>query len=410
MTILRFGADELPLPARLQGLPVLATDEPQPLADPSAALSEALAHPQGGPSLPDFVRGCKRVGVVLPDGTRPLPTALVEGLLAALQVRGVPIIVRVANGTHRRTSEAEHRKLLGRFFGKVETGDRAADDAAAHLSLPGGPDAPAARSIDRSAAQCDALVLMGPAAFHYLAGFGGAGKLVAPGLADRATAEYIHSACLAPEGGRHPKARAGTIDSPLRARLEEICRCAPKQFYVIPLLDSAYRPAAIFSGEREAAFRASCEALALHYGVACRRYQTLIVSAGGNPYDIDFVQAHKAWEMAAAACKEGGNIVWIARCPEGLPPRHAAFLAKHRTASHMEAALRQRFDIAAHTVWAARLKAEKSRVVALTEMSAEIVTGLGMQKAESLADALARVPLDDAAILPLGSRFLPVAG
>ena len=289
-------------------------------------------------------------------------------------------------------------------------GDRLADDPLAHATLsPSGPDAPAARSIDRLAAESDALVLMGPASFHYLAGFGGGGKLVAPGLSDRATAEHIHAACLASQGGRHPDARPGAVDNPLRHRLEEVCRCAPKQFYVVPLLDSSYRPVALFAGERQAAFKASCEALARDYGVACRRYQTIVVSAGGHPYDVDFVQAHKAWEMARAACLEGGNIVWIARCPEGLPPRHTSFLAQHKTAQDMEAALRERFDIAAHTVWAARLKAEKTHVVALTEMPNEIVSALGMRKAESLEKALDWVPLDDAAVLPLGSRFLPIA-
>jgi lactate racemase len=414
VTTLRFGLDSLPPSPRLAGLPVLAAAEPPPLADPAAALAHCLSHPQAGPALSEFVAGCRKVCVVLPDGTRPLPTALVEELLAALA--GVPeVLVRVANGTHRRTARDEHQKLLGRFFGKVEVGDRLADDPSAHAVLPGplsplSPHPHRPPAIDRLAAESDALVLMGPAAFHYLAGFGGGGKLVAPGLADRATAEHIHGACLSPSGGRHPDARPGAVDSPLRARLEEVCRRAPKQFYVVPLLDSSYRAVSLFAGERQAAFAASCEALAKGWGVPCRRYQTVIVSAGGHPYDVDFVQAHKAWEMARAACQDGGHIVWIARCPEGLPARHASFLAQHRTAQAMEAALRQRFDIAAHTVWAARLKAESAKVVAVTELADEVVSALGMRKAESLEKALDCVPLDDAAVLPFGSRFLPIGG
>ena len=407
MTVLRFGADVLQLPRSAEGLAVLSREEPACLANPSAALREALANPCAGPPLAEHVRGCRKVALVLPDGTRPLPTSLVEGVLEALA--GAPTIVRIANGTHRRTSPEEHQRLLGRFFGKVEVGDRACDNPAAHATLPAADAEAPARSIDRLAAECDALVLLGPASFHYLAGFGGGGKLLAPGLADRATAGHIHSACLSAGGGRHPDARLGAIDSPLRLRLKAIRRCAPKQFYVIPLLDSSQRPIAIFAGERQAALQASGEALLKSHGVPCRRYRTVIAGAGGHPYDVDFVQAHKAWETAAAACRPGGNIVWIARCPEGLPARHAAFLQRHRTAKEMEAALREEFDIAAHTVWAARLKAEGSRVVALTDLSAPIVRALGMQKAETLEEALDAVPLDDAAILPSGARFLPIA-
>jgi nickel-dependent lactate racemase len=387
----------------VEGLVALTREEPAPLGDPLAALREALTRPVAGPSLAEHVAGRRKVGVILPDGTRPLPTMLVEGLLDALGA--VPKVVRIANGTHRRTTPAEHQSMLGRHFSKVEVGDRATDDPAGHVALPGSD-----RSIDRVAAECDALVLMGPMAFHYLAGFGGGGKLVAPGLSDRATAEFVHSACLAPEGGRHPLAKAGVVEgNPLRERLEAVCRAAPPQFYVIPLLDSAYRPVAFFTGERNAAFQAAARALSDSYGVSCARHSTVIACAGGHPYDIDFVQAHKAWEMANAACKPGGTILWIARCPEGLPNRHRAFLEKHRTAREMEKALRERFDIAAHTVWAARAKAEQQRVLALTEMPREVVTALGMEKVEGLDAALRSMSLEDAVLLPLGSRFLPVA-
>ncbi|MGC4117690.1 MAG: lactate racemase domain-containing protein [Myxococcales bacterium] len=406
MLSIRYGTETLPLPPSVEGLAVLAREEPPPLADPLAALRAALNQPVAGPTLEQHLAGRRRVGVVLPDGTRPLPTMLIEELLDALGT--VPQAVRIANGTHRRTTPAEHQAMLGRHFGKVEVGDRATDDPASHIAL-SAPDRSIAASIDRVAAGCDALVLMGPMAFHYLAGFGGGGKLIAPGLSDRATAEFVHSACLAAEGGRHPLARAGVIEgNPLRDRLEIVCRAAPPQFYVIPLLDSAYRPVAFFAGERSATFRAAAQALSAAYGVGCRRHSTVIACAGGHPYDIDFVQAHKAWEMANAACKPGGTIVWVARCPEGLPPRHRAFLEKHRTAAAMESALRERFDIAAHTVWAARAKGEQRRVLAVTELPREVVTGLGMEPTESLEAALRSVSLDDALLLPLGSRFLPI--
>ncbi len=177
---------------------------------------------------------------------------------------------------------------------------------------------------------------------------------------------------------------------------------------MVPVLDSAYRTVALFAGDRVEAFEAASRWLRAHYGVPCRRASTVIACAGGAPYDQDFVQAHKAWEMATLAAKPGGTIVWVARCPEGLPGRHRAFLDQHPTASAMEQALRARFDIAAHTVWAARLKAERQRVVAVTAMEPALVEALGMEPAASLEDALNRVPLEDVAVLPWGARFLPV--
>jgi nickel-dependent lactate racemase len=329
-----------------------------------------------------------------------MPAVLVEALLD--QMGEVPVRVRIANGTHRRIRQSEQRLLLGRAWGKAEVGDRDCDDPGAHATVGGWA------RLDSHAAAADALVLMGPVSFHYLAGFGGGGKLIAPGLVDRATAEQIHSACLAPSGGRHPSARAGVREgNPLRQRIEQVCRLAPPQFFVLPVLDSQGRVTHLFAGERAAAFAAACAALEAGWSVPCARYSTLVVSAGGAPYDIDFVQAHKALEAASAACKPGGTLVLVAQCAEGLPPRHRAFLEKNSSAARMEAALREQFDIAAHTVWAAREKAERFRIIAVTRMERALVEALGMEWADSLQHALDRVALDDAALLPFGARFLP---
>lgn len=394
------GSRGLELPRAFKGLEVLAGGEPPPLADPPEALKAAVRAPVAGKSLEAFARG-RRVVVVLPDATRSMPTPLVEALLAELG--GDCAEVRIANGTHRQTTVEERRGLLGRFFGAVPAGDRLADDPSAHVGLPGSP-----ARLDARALESDALVLMGPPSFHYLAGFGGGGKLVAPGLADRATAERIHAACLAPEGGRHPKARAGILEeNPLREQIEAICRRAPEQFYVLPLQDAAGRPTRIVAGERGAAFGAAAELLRTHYGLRCRRYPAVVASAGGAPYDLDFVQGHKALEAAAEACEPGGAILFVAECSEGLPARHRAFLAANPDAKAMERSLRVRFDIAGHTVWAARAKAERFRIFALTSMPRPLVEALGMTPVDSLDQAAARADFRGGALLPFGARFLP---
>jgi nickel-dependent lactate racemase len=394
-----FGTDQLPLPPAARELPLIARDEPAAASDAILELRQAVGRPVSGPSLDEFAAG-RRLTLVVPDATRPLPGGFAEHLIAEL---GSSLTrVRVANGTHRRTTEAEHRAVLGRWFGKVPIGDRDCEDPSAHRAC--GPV-----QLDAAALDADALVLVGPASFHYLAGFGGGGKLIAPGLADRGGAELVHRACLAPGGGRHPGARAGVAQgNPLREQIEQICQCAPPQLYVIPLLDSRGRVTRVVAGERRAAFAESCRALLDGWGVPCRRFSTVIASSGGHPYDVDFVQAHKALEAAAAACRPGGTIVWVARCPEGMPARHRAFLEQHKTAGAMEKRLRERFDIAAHTVWAAREKAERLRIRAVTGLAADLVRALGMEPFESLPAALDDLDLDDAALLPFGARFLPL--
>ena len=43
----------------------------------------------------------------------------------------------------------------------------------------------------------------------------------------------------------------------------------------------------------------------------------VIVSCGGLPYDINMIQAHKALDMAAHACVDGGTIIFLAECIDG---------------------------------------------------------------------------------------------
>lgn len=336
--------------------------------------------------------------MVVPDATRRIPCALLERTLELLGPART--FVRVANGTHRRSTPAEHRGILGRHSGAVETGDRSADDASAHRAV-------GDFALDARALGADLLVVMGPLSFHYLAGFGGGGKLLRARLGRPGTAECVHSACLAPGGDRHPNARASLLESnPLRERVEQVCATAPRQFHLLLLLDSKGRVIEVVAGERIPAHQA---AWAGAYCVPASRHEVVVVSAGGAPFDSDFVQAHKALEAATAAVRPCGTIVLLARCAEGLPRRHRDFLARHPTAAYMERALRERFDIAGHTVWAAREKAERLHIVLVGEMDRSLVQALGMEPAASLAQALAGIDPSRVALLPFGARFLPMA-
>lgn len=401
MHALHIGTGFVPLPEPFTRSPALARPEPDPIPDVSGTVRELLARPTGGPPLAEFLGELRKLTVVIPDATRRVPVELVEAVLEALGER--PFAVRVANGTHRRATADEQQAMLGRFFGQVPHGDRHADDPFAHRALPG-IDA----RLDVQGAAAEALLLIGAVSFHYLAGFGGGGKLLAPGLADRRTAEWIHRACLG-DSGRYPLAQPGVLaGNPLQERIDTICRHAPPQFYVQAVLDSRGRCVALFTGERTAAHGAAARFLLDHYGTPSRRHPSVLVSAGGAPWDLDFIQAHKALEVAAAVCEPGGTLVWLAECREGMPERHRAFLEAHADAASMERSLRARFDIAGHTVWAARLKAEHFRIRAVTSLPEAQVRALGMEPFSSLEAALQGLSADETLILPYGARFLPL--
>lgn len=417
MDALRFGAGELPLPLAWRRLASLAGEDPAPLPDPAATLAGALSRPLGAPGLATFVEPGDRVAVVVPDATRSAALELtLPAVLAAVHAAGPSeVLVRIANGTHRRATAAELARLAA-LAGGAPVGDRDADDPAAHEAL-GRSGAGVAR-IDREAARADKLVLVGAISFHYLAGFGGGGKLLAPGLADRATALAIHRRCLADPGpGRHPAARPGVLEgNPLQEAIAGILALAPPAFLVQVALTRGKRPAAFFAG---AVGPAHAAAASFHRRAHERRVgdalDLVVASAGGNPSDLNLYQAHKALEAACRAVRPGGAVVLAAACPEGLgADALAEAVARWPTPDAHEAALRTEFGVARHTALALRRKTAAARCVLVSRgVEPDVARALGFTPAADLEEAARIVagwdPGPRAALLPDGATTLPRA-
>jgi nickel-dependent lactate racemase len=100
---------------------------------------------------------------------------------------------------------------------------------------------------------------------------------------------------------------------------ERVAALINPAFLVNAIVDERGRPEQIFAGDWRAAHRAACEAYAASHAQSIpEKREVVIVSCGGSPYDINMIQAHKALDMAAHACVEGGTIVLLAECADGL--------------------------------------------------------------------------------------------
>lgn len=409
--MLRLGTTSLTLPAHLAGARVVEAKEPPALPAPEEALRSALDRPQAGPTLAAFVEPGDRVAVIVPDETRAAALEVcLPAVAEAVRATGGQLVVRVANGSHRRASQpflAQLARLAG-----ADAGDRDWRDADAHAPIGRLEDGTLA-SLDRAVVEADRVVLIGATSFHYLAGFGGGGKLLAPGCADRATIHAIHAACLATPGpGRHPRARAGVLaGNPLQAQIEQVARLAPPALLLQVALQRGRRIAAVFAGELRAT-HAAASAFHARWGRvdAGRAAGAVIVSAGGAPYDGSLYQAHKALEAAAHLARAGGRVVLLAACPEGVGAAALEAAAQIPAVEALEAALRRDFSVAGHTALALRRKCAALDVVLVGAALPEaLLRGLGLRSAGSLAEATAGLDPADVAVLPEGARVLPSA-
>jgi nickel-dependent lactate racemase len=135
----------------------------------------------------------------------------------------------------------------------------------------------------------------------------------------------------------------------------------------------------------------------------------IIVSCGGYPYDINLIQAHKSLDMAAHACKDGGTIVLLAECRDGLG--HPTFLKwfEERDSRALEARLRNAYEVNGQTAWSLLTKAERYRIHLVSKLSDEEVRRMRMIPARSLTDVLDSI--DDKTegyIMQRGAALLPL--
>ena len=134
-----------------------------------------------------------------------------------------------------------------------------------------------------------------------------------------------------------------------------------------------------------------------------------MASCGGSPWDINLIQAHKSLDMAAHACREGGDIILLAECADGLG--RADFLKWFGRAGSraLEARLREGYEVNGQTAWSLLVKAEKYRVHLVSRLADEDVRRMGLTPARNLDEALARVGQNaEGYLMPRAQALLPV--
>jgi nickel-dependent lactate racemase len=128
--------------------------------------------------------------------------------------------------------------------------------------------------------------------YHQFCGYGGGAKSVLPGISDRASIEACHSRFEAP--GAVP---GRIIGNPVREEIDEAGRMAGVDLILNVVLNDKKEIVRVFAGDLFEAFLAGSRVVDDMYRVTLNgRVETVILSAGGWPKDINLYQAQKAEE------------------------------------------------------------------------------------------------------------------
>ena len=114
----------------------------------------------------------------------------------------------------------------------------------------------------------------------------------------------------------------------------------------------------------------------------------MVVSCGGYPKDINFIQTHKSMEYGSRALKDGGVMILLAQCRDGYG--HPTFFNRFRFTDLIEfkAQLRAHYEINGQTAYSTLQKALRFRTILVSDLPPEEVVTMGMTPAHSLAEAM----------------------
>ncbi len=397
-------------------LNIISPNEQQPHPSPLKAVESALNAPCGGKKLTSLPRP-RTVAIAINDKTRPVPhDELIRPLIILLNRMGVVnrrISFVIASGTHVPMLPDEFPDILPDDLLRNGHPIIAHDcDQREELIYLGDTPAGTPVWVNRHFYQADLRIVIGNLEPHHFMGFSGGAKTASIGLCGRETIQHNHAFIT------HPHATLGCYDENLmRQDVEEIGKLIGVHYAVNAILDKNKHIVHALAGEPLAVMatgiplsRAVCQV------PVAKKYDIVIASCGGAPKDINLYQAQKAQTNASLITKDGGTIILVAQCPEGIGSQgYWQFMQDvHSTDEAIEKFSRSKFEIGPHKAFLFARIAKRIRTILVSEMDQHIVHKLLLIPAPDVNTALEQALADhqnnpDIAVLPYAVATVPLA-
>jgi len=349
-------------------------------------VKRSLINPIGTKRLCDIVKQGEKIAIITSDVTRPMPgRIMLPEIISELHLANVndsDITIIFALGSHRKQTEEEMRYLVGdEIFDSFRCIDSNPNDCI-HLgfSRSGTPIDVFSEVVD-----ADRRICLGNIEFHYFAGYSGGAKAIMPGVSSRAAIQSNHSAMV------KEAAKAGfIISNPVREDIEEITDFIGIDFILNVILDEQKQIIKSVAGHHVFAHREGCKFLDKCYKVKIpQKADIVITTPGGYPKDINLYQAQKALDNAKYAVRDGGIIILIASCIEGLGEEvFEKWIMESTCPKKMICAIEENFELGGHKAAAIALVKEKAKIFIVSDLDDSVAEKIFMQPFKDIDSAL----------------------
>jgi len=291
-----------------------------PLADPVAAVREALVTPVNSRPLRELLRPSDTAALVISDITRPVPNrVIIPPVLETLANAGVPrerTKIIVSTGMHRPSTKDEIESMLGaEIAGAYPIINHVARDEST-LAFLETTNRGTEVWLNRDYLSADVKVLTGFIEPHIFAGFSGGGKAVLPGLAGAKTILHNHSY----EMLAHPQSKwCVAKGNPIFEESRKVALATRPAFLLNVTQNERQEITGVFAGEMSAAHDAGiAQAARQALTPIPHLYDIAVVTNMGWAADLNLYQSMKGMSVGGEAVKPGGAVVLAAECAEGI--------------------------------------------------------------------------------------------
>jgi nickel-dependent lactate racemase len=270
--------------------------------------------------------------------------------------------------------------------------------------------------LDRRFVEADLKIVTGLVEPHFMAGYSGGRKVIAPGVAHAETITTFHNARFMSD----PRAENCVLEgNPLHREQLEIVRMLGRVLGVNVVIDEHRQVSFVNYGE---VVESHLQAVEFIRGFAQvpvpRRFKTIVTSAAGYPLDKTYYQTVKGMVAPIDILESGGNLIVASECSEGMGSEEyidaqRRLLAFGADDFYRDISRKSHADI---DEWQTQMQLRPMRLGGIhlysTGLSPADRALTGVQMVDSVAEALARcvrsVGDPQVAIIPEGPYVVPV--
>ena len=286
------------------------------MQDQDKIIKNALDNPIGIKSFKNFIENADKLLVIVNDATRPTPTKRVLKYLYPILIKHSNLKFLIATGVHREPTEEEYNFIFGEFYDdfkdRIYSHDARKDEDMEYL---GKSKNGTEMYINKLVPEMKNIIVIGSVEPHYFAGYTGGRKSFLPGVASYKTIEMNHKLAL-DDNACSLNLRNNPVNEDMIDAMNVLKDL--NVFSIQTVLTADHNIYAVCAGNLIDSFDAAIDYADRVFCVPFNKKGNIVISVAPFPMDIDLYQSQKALDNGKLALEDGGIIIIVSKCRDGV--------------------------------------------------------------------------------------------